>query len=313
MDTHEIPLFGGILPLEIVEKIVSYLPLSTVADVMNPENASLALVARRRYYSSIILNFDESPYEYDYSRIYNEVLIMKASDFEALKLELAEIRDFSVEAFNELNLPNLKSLLLGSISLENFNELRLHNLKYLRLKNVSGMTEIYKHFKFPSLLENLELCNLKITSFEQRSLPLKLQKLSINYCPLKKFRVDVFPDSFKDLTDLNLRFTNLVSVEELDLPPTLNTLNLSYNKLVSVDGLSLPLALTSLDLSSNKLVSVEGLDIPPTLIIFNLRDNNLELLSKRLPDNIQLLNLEHNQLKKLVNFHLPMPYSFLQD
>ncbi|ODQ82160.1 hypothetical protein BABINDRAFT_160338 [Babjeviella inositovora NRRL Y-12698] len=83
MDTHEIPLFGGILPLEIVEKIVSYLPLSTVADVMNPENASLALVARRRYYSKIELMFCELPSEYN-SYIY----IMMPSLWLSLNLKL---------------------------------------------------------------------------------------------------------------------------------------------------------------------------------------------------------------------------------
>ncbi|ODQ77270.1 hypothetical protein BABINDRAFT_163765 [Babjeviella inositovora NRRL Y-12698] len=270
------------------------------------------------------------------------------------------------------------------------------------------MTEIDEHFKFPSLLENLEVEQLGITNFEQRSLPLGLQKLFIVGCPLKRFSVDTFPDSFKELildgtdlssseiriikfppslvsllvnntllssldfvsslpgsleilnltensfgrlnetdeeadttrscqikfpknlqefgircsellftlyspenfvfppslVDLDLAGTNLVSIKGLELPPTLNSLSLRNNNLVSVDGLSLPLALTSLYLSFSKLVSVDGLSLPPTLTIFHLCDNNLELLSRRLPDSIQSLYLMRNKLSELENFHL---------
>ncbi|ODQ77271.1 hypothetical protein BABINDRAFT_104198 [Babjeviella inositovora NRRL Y-12698] len=83
MDMRKIPLFCDALPSEVVEKIVFHLPLSTVAELMKSENASLALVARRCYYSNIKLQFDYPP-DYERSHISDKFLSMNVSDFEAL-------------------------------------------------------------------------------------------------------------------------------------------------------------------------------------------------------------------------------------
>ncbi|ODQ78137.1 hypothetical protein BABINDRAFT_87416 [Babjeviella inositovora NRRL Y-12698] len=84
MNTCKTPLFSYILSLEIVEEIFSYLPLPTVVEVMESENASITSVVRKRYYSNVALNFGEPPCEDGYSQIDDEVLSMKFSEFEAL-------------------------------------------------------------------------------------------------------------------------------------------------------------------------------------------------------------------------------------
>ncbi|ODQ76881.1 hypothetical protein BABINDRAFT_10635 [Babjeviella inositovora NRRL Y-12698] len=344
---REIPLFCDALPSKVVEKIVSHLPLSTVAELMKSENTNLALVAWRRYYSSIKLTFDKLSFEGAHSRIDDEVLSMKVSDFEALvnsdmfdQLRITKllikvhtdieedvddftflhekvftkvssvvsnvvlefeansewytvfgwdwlpssplvqkcIREISVShAYIDPDVPSLPSNLrkldfqhyyqyefdddpisprivfppslqefysmipwgsmstyanlpstLKRLKLENvsefsvkaFNELKLPNLKDLILRDILRMTEVNEHFKFPSLLENLKLAWLKITIFEQRELPPGLQKLSITNCPLKKFHVGTFPNSLKELI---LENTNLPSSEihKLKLPSSL--------------------------------------------------------------------------------------------
>ncbi|ODQ77490.1 hypothetical protein BABINDRAFT_10126 [Babjeviella inositovora NRRL Y-12698] len=326
----------------------------------------------------------------------------------------------SVYANLPLTLRRLALLKVLNFSVEGFNELKLPNLKYLRLENIPELMEIDELLRFPSLLENLDLWwldpyyqqydlwELDFESFIQRKLPLKLQRLSITWCPLKTFRVGTFSNCFREmvldhtelpssevrmlkfppslasllimssrltsldfvkslpeslailnlrgnslgclnerdegkrtarwsrikfpkrlrslnlrwnrslftiyppknfvfppsLKDLNLESTELASVKELNIPQTL--IDLDFNHLGSVEGLkNLPL-LQILNLGSNKLSSVEELDIPPTLIDLDLGHNKLQRFSKTLPDGIQSVNLEHNQLRELVNFHLPV-------
>ncbi|ODQ77931.1 hypothetical protein BABINDRAFT_163295 [Babjeviella inositovora NRRL Y-12698] len=475
MDTYKTLFFSGILPLEIVEKIVSYLPLSTVAEVMNSENGSLALMARRRYYSNIELRFYHPPNNGS-SYMNDKFLIMRNSEFEALvnsdmfsqlyikkllidvdthvdnftflhekvftkvssfvtnvilnfdlgqedysefywdwlpssplvqkcireisisyayidpdvpslpsnlrkltflydfrnrcgdgasapriifpsslqefvseypwgsmsvyaglpstlqRLELVEIKGFSTEAFNELNLPNLKSLLLSYITLENFNELRLHSLKDLRLKNVSGMTEIDEHFIFPSLLENLELYDCIITNFERRNLPLRLQKLSISGCPLKKFRVDTFPDSFKELIlgGTVVRMGPLSSeIRSIKFPPSLIYLQVTHTRLSLLDFVNiLPGSLESLYFLDNPIGRLnetdEDIKTTRTCIIEfpkNLRKLNLSrcyplfiLYSPRnlvFPPSLTDLILESMNLASVEELDLPLSLNSL--
>ncbi|ODQ78941.1 hypothetical protein BABINDRAFT_146061 [Babjeviella inositovora NRRL Y-12698] len=533
MNLQKIPLFGHTFPLEISEKIISHLPLPTVAELMKLDNASITLVARKRYYSNIRLIFDRPPHEDGYSFVDDKVLSMKISEFEALvnsdtfdqliieelfiwvKIDIADftflhkgvftkassiiadailefdadqeqwvtfnwdwlpslplvqecIREIFVlypsidpkvppflsslrkltfgydSQYREIdeetassvvfppnlqefvsnipwgsmtayaNLPsNLQKLDLDSVlefSVETFNALNLPNLKDLVLQNIPGVTEINELFELPLLLESLKLESLNITNFERQKLPLRLKKLFITKCPLTKFCVDTFPDSLKELSldktglpssqirmlkfppglvsllvttsqltsldfvnslpgsleilnlrgnsldrlnktdedaatarslqikfpeslqklelsynkhlfthysprnlifppslkDLDLSEVYLSQVDRLDLPPGLNSLSLSGNLLTSVKRLNLPPGLTSLDLSSNHLVSVEELNIPLALTHLYLRYNRLQRFSKTLPESIQFLDFGYNQLKELVNFHLPV-------
>ncbi|ODQ77423.1 hypothetical protein BABINDRAFT_163449 [Babjeviella inositovora NRRL Y-12698] len=410
MDTHEIPLFGGILPLEIVENIISYLPLPAVAEVMKSENASIASVARRRYYSSITLEFwefDDPPYEDGFSHIGDEVLYMKHSEFEALvnsdtfdqlhigkllidvsasfdyftflhekvftkasavvtnvilrfgghqdfyatfnwnwlppsplvqkcireisvsypyinpeipplpsklrRLAFLEnsryryldddsgptiifppkLREFvseipwgSISTYADLpsTLQRLKLSYIWSFSVEAFNKLNLPNLKFLELRVMCGMPETNEQIEFPSLLENLGLYNLKITSFEQRNLPLGLQKLFISNCPLKKFRVDTFPNSLKELI-----------LDKTDLPSSEINIIKFTSSLVS-------LLITHTRLSSLNFVNSS----PGSLEILNLHENSLSRLNEtnegedtfrslqiKFPESLQTLDLEY--------------------
>ncbi|ODQ77934.1 hypothetical protein BABINDRAFT_163297 [Babjeviella inositovora NRRL Y-12698] len=407
MNKHEIPLFCDIFPLEIVEKIVSYLPLLAVVEVMKSENASLASVAQRRYYSNIKLEFLDRPYDVIYKM--DDILSMKISEFDALlnsdtvdqlrieklliyvdlleddftflhekvftkasiivtdvilqfygdpewylefdwaclpssPLVLKCIREISVwypyigpdvpplpsnlrklhlefdyqhggndngisprivfppnlqEFVSKIpwasmsaytNLPStLRTLVLEYVSgfnAEAFNELNLPNLRNLRLYRISGVTEFNELFELPSLLESLELGNLRITNFERRKLPLGLQKLSITQCPLKKFRVDTFPDSLKELI---LYDTDLPSSEIhiIKFPPGLVSLLVTYSRLTSLNFVN---------------------SLPGSLEILNLRKNSLGRLNEtdedadtarsyriKFPENLQKLNLEYNE------------------
>ncbi|ODQ80086.1 hypothetical protein BABINDRAFT_139994 [Babjeviella inositovora NRRL Y-12698] len=411
MNTHEIPLFSNILPLEIVEKIVSYLPLPVAFEVAKSENASLASVARRRYYSNIKLTFYEPPDD-GYSHMGNEVLSMKISRFEALvnsntfdqlhikklfidvythvenftflrekvftkassivtdvilkfttdgewywtfswdwlpplPLVQERIREISVwypyidpdvtplpSSLRKLDLqyhyqygdddddndeiaprivfpPNLQEFVSkipwGSMSaytnlpstlrrlvledvlgfsVEAFNELNLPNLKYLRLKTIPDVTEINEKFEFPSLLENLKLYELTITNFEQRKLPPRLQKISIARCPLKKFRVDTFPNSVKELIldDIDLPSSE---IRILKFPPRLISLQIARSQLTSLDFVSsLPGSLKSLCLHSKSLGILNKTDES---------SDTARTCQVKFPEGLQELNLERNR------------------
>ncbi|ODQ80892.1 hypothetical protein BABINDRAFT_160340 [Babjeviella inositovora NRRL Y-12698] len=237
-------------------------------------------------------------------------------------LMLENVLDFSVKAFNKLNFPDLK---------------------YLRLKNISNVTEINDHFKLPLLLKILELESLNITNFEQQTLPLGLQGLSISNCPLRKFRVDTFPDSLKEL---NLVETDIPSSEIgiIKFPPSFVSLLVTHTRLASLDFVnSLPGSLEILNLRSNSFVRLNGeaadstrshqikfpenlqnlyledtehlftlyspgdLVFPPSLRDLNLGSKKMDSVEglKPLPPALNSLNLRYNNLVSVEGLRLP--------
>ncbi|ODQ78672.1 hypothetical protein BABINDRAFT_162375 [Babjeviella inositovora NRRL Y-12698] len=198
-------------------------------------------------------------------------------------------------------------------SIDDFIKLKLPNLKYLLLREILSMTEINELFDLPSLLENLELWwidpyweldqpwELDFDSFERRQLPLALQKLSITNCPLNKFRVDIFPDCFKELI---INTTELTSSEirMLEFPPSLVSLLVAHAYLSSLDFVnSLPGSLKSLNLSKNDFGFLKETDEDA---------DTARSYQINFPESLQKLNLEENgglfTLYSLENFIFPL-------
>ncbi|ODQ80019.1 hypothetical protein BABINDRAFT_8199 [Babjeviella inositovora NRRL Y-12698] len=301
------------------------------------------------------IQFPPSLQEFIFHRPWGPISVYAGLPSTLQKLELVGVLNFSIESFNGLKLPHLKDLRLVDISIEGFNELRLPNLKFLELLDIAGVTEINKLFEFPSLLEtlalewlNLCLWELNFHSFEQRQLPLALQKLSITMCPLKKFRVDTFSNCFKDLilhdTEIPsseicmLKFpSSLVSLLVRDswltsldfvssLPGSLEILNLSRNSLGYLSPtdadtarscrIRFPESLQVLNLAQNgslfTLYSLSNVVLPPSLTDLNLTRTNMSSVEglKNLPF-LRFLSLELNNLVSVEGLGIPSTLIYL--
>lgn len=123
-----------------------------------------------------------------------------------------------------------------------------------------------------------------------------------------------FPDS---LLSLNLSNNKLVSFK---IKSTLNECNLSNNNLIS-DSIDLPSSIIKLDLSKNPIryfgelpislidlkASQTGLEflhsklLPHRLKKLDLSRNKISSISGGMPEELEYLNLSHNQIKKVKN------------
>ena len=105
---------------------------------------------------------------------------------------------------------------------------------------------------------------------------------------------------------LDLRGSELTSLEGIDLPQGLKKLDLSRTELTNLEGITLPQGLQELDLSYTKLTSLEGVVLPENLQVLDLGRTQLTSLEGVvLPGSLQRLVLINTQLTTLEGVQLP--------
>ena len=105
---------------------------------------------------------------------------------------------------------------------------------------------------------------------------------------------------------LDLCFTELTSLEGVELPSGLQKLNLSDTFLTSLEGVELPSGLQVLGLADTDLTSLEGVELPSGLQVLDLRCTNLTSLEGvELPSGLQKLDLSCTNLTSLEGVELP--------
>ena len=105
---------------------------------------------------------------------------------------------------------------------------------------------------------------------------------------------------------LDLIFTNLTSLEGVELPGNLQELYLSGTQLTSLEGVELPANLQALVLRRTQLTSLEGVNLPANLQWLDLGGTRLTSLEGvNLPANLRELNLGGTKLTSLEGVKLP--------
>ncbi|KAF8564453.1 hypothetical protein P879_10601, partial [Paragonimus westermani] len=194
-----------------------------------------------------------------------------------------------------------------------------NKLKHLNF--ISTCTTITTLLVYDNELEHLNdiegLCNLS-TLHAQYNYIREVDKCFTNLTNLTDLRLDankiiqIAEDAFvkcTHLTNLDLSYNLLESIEFIAYIPNLAYLSLSHNHIRSIDPLAKCSKLLDADVSDNLLVdhslNCEGYRVIQRL---NLSNNSITKLSDAEPArNLISLNLCNNKLTKLPNLHLTFP------
>lgn len=192
------------------------------------------------------------------------------------------------------------------------NEIKENTSEINLLINVSPSFDTVEEFK-----QNFQDLNITFLNRVIRQLTVfnDLRRLNITdgiYYPFPNQSLKLGNIRFLDsIQELCLNYLNLLSIENLQLPPYLLTLNLSNNNIVNLDGLELPYMLRKLDLSHNNITFIRRSFFPNALDELNLESNRLNLLTGDIfPDSIYNLDLSNNFISD-VNFIIPQNLKYL--
>ncbi|ODQ81283.1 hypothetical protein BABINDRAFT_12521 [Babjeviella inositovora NRRL Y-12698] len=351
MDSNDIPLIWDTLPLEISEKIFSHLPLTLISILMKSENASIASMAQKCYYSNIKL-FIDAPFNKNFRCMNHDCLYMTLSEFEELAksdiLDQLRIKKLSTYLWMAKNNKFLqgevftkKLVLVGvrDFSVEGFNGLKLPNLRDLQLRDIHGVTEINELFELPSLLENLDLSwpeqeqewDLSFNKLQQfsKTLPDSIKSVSlwnnlleelVNFhlpvnCttfilssnPLQKIQITNADDPDLKLRSFELNGIGVTSLHDISpLPQSLTFFEITGTDICSLSEIQLPAGLKYLDASNNKITLLENAKFPSYLETLLLLKNEISSLTDtQFPDSLLKLELNANKLASIEAIQLP--------
>lgn len=180
------------------------------------------------------------------------------------------------------------------------------------LLNVSPSFDTVEEFK-----RNFQELNITFLNRVIRQSPAfsDLRRLYLDdgiYLSFSSQRLDLNNIVFLDsLQELYLNHLNLLSVENLRLPPSILTLDLSNNNIVNLEGLKIPNMLKRLNLSCNNITFIKRSFFSEGLEELNLGYNRLNLLAGCIfPESIRNLDLSNNFVRD-VNFMMPQELKYL--
>jgi hypothetical protein len=140
--------------------------------------------------------------------------------------------------------------------------------------------------------------------------PPNLTELDLGYNHINSLEGAIFPST---LTTLNLSWNDIQNLDRIQFPPMLTELLLNDNRLIHMSGVQFPPGLTKLDLSNseergddrmgygyNQLKSFNDVKFPPSLTELNLQRNRFETLGKIIEPTPNVLQLIENQFPKIV-------------
>ncbi|KAJ3435894.1 hypothetical protein M0812_17935 [Anaeramoeba flamelloides] len=206
-----------------------------------------------------------------------------------LFLGLNSLGDCQKLEFLSLCENNLSTLPHGISKLKNLKQLDLSRNNFSLLpKCLSGLMK----------LEKLTFNENKITHLTDCFHP----KAPLTVLHLFGNRIKEFPQSkrFYSLVEIDLSFNNISDLHQFLNYTSLQVLNLFNNTIKSIpQKIFLLSKLRKLYLGYNLLTSIENLKYLPNLEMLWIDHNKLERLPRILPQNLSLLDITFNSLKKL--------------
>ncbi|ODQ79467.1 hypothetical protein BABINDRAFT_143031 [Babjeviella inositovora NRRL Y-12698] len=315
MYSHDVPFRWREIPLEIVEKIISYLPASLLAVLRKSQNAPIAAVARRYYYSRIELVFN----------LRVEIGYHSPKDFLAIQLTLPEFEELA-------NSPGLDQLRIQKLYITVYTEVQgyrfLHQEAFTKVSTIvtDVMLEFFTQEKgaarfdwdwlppSPRVQKCIREISVRYTSIDPNvlALPSNLRKLEILHtkypCQIDENAPEIqFPPKLEDL-----KFCNpwIPMSKYGNLPSTLRELDLVDIEDFSVQGfnaLHLPhlKALRLTRLSGLKMIA-ELFELPPLLELLDLRYMGIKSFEQRkLPPSLKVLSFLGCPIRKFCTGDLP--------
>lgn len=240
----------------------------------------------------------------------NALIVLESDPFRTLRtLELLNLSANSLTAIGSDSLTGLINLKCLDLSANNLTQLDdkvllpVTNLQYLNLS--SNKLEVLNEVSFSSLtkLQQLDVSWNRLARVAPGSLELpSLARLLLAGNPALGGSREVLVGSGHRLQTVDASRTGLKQVPAA-LTHSIRTLRLAGNSIREVrrgDLDSYPL-LQLLDFTSNELASVEedALGRLESLSILYFTDNNIEVIPRSLPEDLKVLHLEHNTIKKV--------------
>ena len=116
----------------------------------------------------------------------------------------------------------------------------------------------------------------------------------------------------EDNSTLDLGFSDLTTLDGIELPAELKTLYLNNTKLTSLAGVRLPESLQTLWLNETNLTDLQGVDLPQGLETLRLDSSKLlNIDGVKLPPNLKLLDVSWTNLTSLDYVELPQSLKLL--
>ncbi|KAF0685019.1 Aste57867_23048 [Aphanomyces stellatus] len=201
---------------------------------------------------------------------------------------------------------------------------------------------VMENLALPEGVHTLRLANLQLNGYPAKgcrniTLPSTMRRIALRMNRLKTFDPSNWANvPLQDMCVVNFLENNLLSdLGNVTFPPSVTTLNLRNNVIRAFSGTTLPTSLRILRLGNNHIPSVEA--VPMTnltqLVTLELRENkNITMLTKatgdalpstltnldfslcsisridadfKLPHNLTVLKLRHNNLTSIFNLTLP--------
>jgi len=276
------------------------------------------------------------------TKLSNDVLLelSKLKNLKALNLNSNTLMCSSKKEWKQfprsltfLSLSNNRDLTYMPQIIEQLSDLQFLDISNINFSRLNDSEKSIINFKFPKLIEHIDLENTRISKIPKYlySLP-KLKYLILNNNFIGKFKISKKSPILTDLPlleSLELKSNQLKQVpSQISSLPSLENLNLKLNKLTSrsLSRFSFPKTLKNLNLASNsgitsfpksilKLSDLETLDISGTMItkippsitklsklkLLDISGTSIEKLPpsfKNLPKNITI-NIENTPITSL--------------
>lgn len=174
----------------------------------------------------------------------------------------------------------------------------------LETLNIGGgySLETLAGFKMPPNLKTLIACNGSISSIDNVSFPVTLQKLQLVENKLYFLNYVEFPPK---LELLDISQNRIDSLRGVNFPRNLKTLSLSQNPIECIKGAKFPESLDYLDLSCIPNESMTGVKFPDLLQSLNLQQSMTNTRGLKLPPFLKEVNLGYNGVNSINPLKLP--------